>query len=158
MIEILYHLSGNDFDNIKIAEEDKEKIFSEILEIQIASLTKTQAVNLIKLILTYPDDNVIEFLLNVLDTQYSLASFHDRDNLFVERFLGDKRFYKFNKMIFGDPNLVNEPRNLDNFSILDLINYFDELFDGEVFSVEKAIKYNEEYTQKILKLQNENNL
>ena len=33
MIEILYHLSGNDFDNIKIAEEDKEKIFSEILEI-----------------------------------------------------------------------------------------------------------------------------
>lgn len=69
MIEILYHLSGNDFDNIKIAEEDKEKIFSEILEIQIASLTKTQAVNLIKLILTYPDDNVIEFLLNVLDTQ-----------------------------------------------------------------------------------------
>ena len=61
-------------------------------------------------------------------------------------------------MIFGDPNLVNEPRNLDNFSILDLIKYFDELFDGEVFSVEKAIKYNEEYTQKILKLQNENNL
>ena len=64
------------------------------------SLKKNQFENLIKFLLTVSKDEVVGYLLHVLDIEYNLSD-STKENKAAELFLSDKRFHEFRETIFG---------------------------------------------------------
>jgi len=54
--------------------------------------------NLIRFLQTISDDEIVGYLLHVLDIEYTLSE-DTKDNKSAEKFLADKRFNKFRNAI-----------------------------------------------------------
>jgi hypothetical protein len=68
-------------------------------ERSISVLKPKQVENLIKFLETISDDEIVGYLLHVLDTEYTLSE-DSKPNKAAEKFLSDKRFSKFRDAIF----------------------------------------------------------
>lgn len=93
----------NDYDNreedIKNFNRDKKsELLTNMRERKISSLKEKQQENLIKFLQTISDDEVVGYLLHVLDVEYTLSD-STKDNKAAEKFLADKRFNKFRDTI-----------------------------------------------------------
>jgi hypothetical protein len=93
----------NKFDeiesDIKLFNRDKKsELLVNMKERQVFQLKPKQRENLIKFLVTISDDEVVGYLLHVLDTEYNLSE-TSKDNVEAEKFLADKRFGKFREAI-----------------------------------------------------------
>lgn len=87
-------------DDIKNFNRDKKsELLSNMKERSVSNLKAVQIENLIKFLQTISDDEVIGYLLHVLDTEYTLSE-DSKPNKATEKFLADKRLLKFRDTIF----------------------------------------------------------
>ena len=68
-------------------------------ERKISQLKTKQQENLIRFLCTISDDEIVGYLLHVLDVEYNLSE-DTKDNKAAEKFLADKRFNRFREAIF----------------------------------------------------------
>jgi hypothetical protein len=86
-------------NDIKEFNRDKKsELLANMKERKISSLKAPQKENLVKFILTISDDEIVGYLLHVLDVEYTLSE-DTRDNKEAEKFLADKRFLKYRDVI-----------------------------------------------------------
>lgn len=93
-------------DNFDAREEDiknfnrdkKSELLTNMKERKISQLKPKQAENLVKFLETVSYDEVVGYLLHVLDIEYTLSE-DTKDNKAAEKFLADKRFNKFRDAI-----------------------------------------------------------
>jgi len=86
-------------DDIKNFNRDKKsELLATMKERKISQLKPKHSENLIKFLQTISDDEVIGYLLHVLDVEYTLSE-NTKDNKAAEKFLADKRFNKFREAI-----------------------------------------------------------
>jgi hypothetical protein len=86
-------------DDIKNFNRDKKsELLTTMKERKISALKPKSVENLIRFLQTISDDEVIGYLLHVLDVEYNLSE-DSKDNKSAEKFLADKRFNKFRDAI-----------------------------------------------------------
>jgi len=78
--------------------DKKSELLANMKERKVSSLKKIQNENLIKFLQTISEDEIVGYLLHVLDAEYNLSE-SSKDNKAAEEFLGDKRFNKFRDAI-----------------------------------------------------------
>ena len=93
----------NNFDekenDIKTFNRDKKsELLTNMRERKISQLKAKQVENLIKFLQTISDDEVVGYILHVLDTEYNLSE-ENKENKMAEKFLSDPRFNKFRDAI-----------------------------------------------------------
>lgn len=93
----------NSFDekeeDIKNFNRDKKsELLTNMKERKISQLKPKQSENLVKFLETVSYDEVVGYLLHVLDIEYTLSE-DTKDNKAAEKFLADKRFNKFRDAI-----------------------------------------------------------
>ena len=93
----------NRFDEIEsdiknFNRDKKSELLANMKERKISQLKPVQSENLVKFLQTISDDEVIGYLLHVLDVEYTLSD-DTKDNKSAEKFLADKRFNKFRDAI-----------------------------------------------------------
>jgi hypothetical protein len=82
-------------DDIKNFNRDKKsELLTNMKERKISQLKVKEVENLVKFLQIISDDEVIGYLLHVLDAEYTLSE-DNKDNRAAEKFLADKRFNKF---------------------------------------------------------------
>jgi len=87
-------------DDVKNFNRDKKsELLANMKERSVSVLKPKQLENLVKFLGTISDDEVIGYLLHVLDTEYTLSE-DSKPNKTTEKFLADKRFNKFRDTIF----------------------------------------------------------
>jgi len=85
------------------SRDKKSELLANMKERSISALKPKQVENLIKFLQTISEDEIVGYLLHVLDTEYSLTDDNkgsDDANKKAEKFLSDKRFLKFRDTIF----------------------------------------------------------
>jgi hypothetical protein len=86
-------------EDIKNFNRDKKsELLTNMKERKISQLKPKQTENLIKFLETVSYDEVVGYLLHVLDIEYTLSE-DTKDNKAAEKFLADKRFNKFRDAI-----------------------------------------------------------
>jgi hypothetical protein len=86
-------------DDIRNFNRDKKsELLSNMKERKISQLKPKQSENLVKFLGTISDDEIVGYLLHVLDIEYTLSE-DTKDNKAAEKFLADKRFLKFREAI-----------------------------------------------------------
>lgn len=86
-------------EDVKTFSRDKKsELLSNMKERSVATLKPKQLENLIKFLGTISEDEIVGYLLHVLDTEYTLAE-DSKPNKMAEKFLADKRFDKFRAAI-----------------------------------------------------------
>ena len=87
-------------DDIKNFNRDKKsELLVNMKERKISQLKTKQQENLIRFLCTISDDEIVGYLLHVLDVEYNLSE-DTKDNKAAEKFLADKRFNRFREAIF----------------------------------------------------------
>jgi len=87
-------------DDIKNFNRDKKsELLANMKERSVSVLKSKEVENLIKFLGTISDDEVVGYLLHVLDTEYTLSE-DSKTNKAAQKFLADKRFNKFRESIF----------------------------------------------------------
>ena len=87
-------------EDVKNFNRDKKsELLANMKERSISVLKLKQVENLIKFLETISDDEIVGYLLHVLDTEYTLSE-DSKPNKAAEKFLSDKRFSKFRDAIF----------------------------------------------------------
>lgn len=87
-------------DDVKNFNRDKKsELLANMKERSVSVLKPKQLENLIKFLGTISDDEIVGYLLHVLDTEYTLSE-DSKPNKSAEKFLADKRFNKFREAIF----------------------------------------------------------
>lgn len=87
-------------DDIKTFNRDKKsELLTNMKERKISQLKPKQIENLIKFIGTVSYDEVVGYLLHVIDIEYTLSE-DTKDNKAAEKFLADKRFLAFRDAIY----------------------------------------------------------
>ena len=86
-------------DDVKNFNRDKKsELLANMKERKISGLKAKQNENLIRFLQTISDDEIVGYLLHVLDVEYTLSE-DTKDNKAAEKFLADKRFNKFRDAI-----------------------------------------------------------
>ena len=86
--------------DVKTFNRDKKsELLANMKERRIAQLKIKQIENLTKFLGTISDDEIVGYLLHVLDTEYNLAE-DGKENKMAEKFLASKAFNKFRDAIF----------------------------------------------------------
>lgn len=86
-------------DDIKNFNRDKKsELLANMKERKISQLKPKQQENLARFLCTISDDEIVGYLLHVLDVEYTLSD-DTKDNKAAEKFLADKRFNKFRDAI-----------------------------------------------------------
>ena len=86
-------------DDVKNFNRDKKsELLANMKERKISQLKPKQVENLTKFLGTISDDEIVGYLLHVLDIEYNLSE-DTKDNKAAEKFLADKRFNKFRNAI-----------------------------------------------------------
>lgn len=86
-------------EDIKNFNRDKKsELLTNMKERKISQLKPKQSENLVKFLETVSYDEVVGYLLHVLDIEYTLSD-DTKDNKAAEKFLADKRFNKFRDAI-----------------------------------------------------------
>ena len=100
LIDVLNKFDELEADIKQFTRDKKSELLTNMKEKKIADLKKNQFENLIRFLLTISDDEVVGYLLHVLDIEYNLSD-STRENKAAEAFLSDKRFAHFRETIFG---------------------------------------------------------
>ena len=86
-------------EDIKNFNRDKKsELLVNMKERKISQLKTKQIENLVRFLCTISDDEIVGYLLHVLDIEYTLSE-DTKDNKAAEKFLADKRFNKFRDAI-----------------------------------------------------------
>jgi len=86
-------------DDIKNFNRDKKsELLANMKERKISQLKVKEQENLARFLCTISDDEIVGYLLHVLDVEYTLSD-DTKDNKAAEKFLADKRFNKFRDAI-----------------------------------------------------------
>ena len=86
-------------EDIKNFNRDKKsELLTNMKERKISQLKPKQIENLTRFLGTISDDEIVGYLLHVLDVEYTLSE-DTKDNKAAEKFLADKRFNKFRDAI-----------------------------------------------------------
>ena len=86
----------NDVKNFN--RDKKSELLANMKERKVSQLKPKQTENLIRFLGTISDDEIVGYLLHVLDIEYTLSE-DTKDNKAAEKFLADKRFNKFRDAI-----------------------------------------------------------
>lgn len=86
----------NDIKNFN--RDKKSELLANMKERKVSMLKEKQIENLIKFLQTISEDEIVGYLLHVLDVEYTLSD-NTKDNKAAEKFLADKRFNKFRDAI-----------------------------------------------------------
>lgn len=86
----------NDIKNFN--RDKKSELLANMKERKVSQLKAPQIENLVKFLQTISDDEIVGYLLHVLDVEYTLSE-DTKDNKAAEKFLADKRFTKFRDAI-----------------------------------------------------------
>jgi len=86
-------------DVINFNRDKKSELLANMKERRVSQLKPKQAENLIKFLGTISDDEIVGYLLHVLDVEFTLSD-ETVNNKVAEKFLGDKRFLKFRDAIY----------------------------------------------------------
>jgi len=85
--------------DVKAFNRDKKsEVITNMKERRISNLKTKQVENLTKFLMNISDDEIVGYLLHVLDTEYNLSE-ESKENKTAEKFLSDKRFSKFRDTI-----------------------------------------------------------
>jgi hypothetical protein len=85
--------------DVKAFNRDKKsELITNMKEQKVSNLKAKQIENLTKFLCTISDDEIVGYLLHVLDTEYNLSE-ENKENKVAEKFLSDKRFAKFRDAI-----------------------------------------------------------
>jgi hypothetical protein len=92
------------FDEVESDAKDfnrdkKSELLVNMRERKVSQLKPKQIDNLIRFLQNISDDEIVGYLLHVLDTEYSISDEDNKDNKIAEKFLADKRFSKFRDAI-----------------------------------------------------------
>ena len=91
-------------NDIKTFNRDKKsELLTNMKERRISQLKAKQVENLIKFLQTISDDEIVAYILHVLDTEYNLSE-ENKENKMAEKFLSDKRFNRFRDAIMKHVN------------------------------------------------------
>ena len=86
-------------EDVKAFNRDKKsELLANMKERKISGLKVKQQENLVRFLGTISDDEIVGYLLHVLDVEYTLSE-DTKDNKAAEKFLADKRFNKFRDAI-----------------------------------------------------------
>lgn len=81
---------------LKASTRDKHsELLNALKEKELTQMNKKQKDNVKKFILTLSDDEIVSYLLEILDNSYKFMKENDDSNDVVEEFLKDKRFFKY---------------------------------------------------------------
>lgn len=87
-------------DDVKNFNRDKKsELLSTMKERRVSQLKPKQADNLVKFLQTISDDEIVGYILHVMDIEYSLSD-ETKNNKVTEKFLADKKFLRFRDAIF----------------------------------------------------------
>lgn len=86
----------NDIKNFN--RDKKSELLANMKERRVYELKTKQKDNLVKFLGTISDDEIVGYLLHVLDTEYALSE-NTKANDMAEKFLADKKFNKFRDAI-----------------------------------------------------------
>jgi hypothetical protein len=78
--------------------DKKSELLANMKERKIAQLKPKQVENLVKFLCTISDDEMVGYILHVLDTEYNLSE-EGKENKMAEKFLASKAFNKFRDAI-----------------------------------------------------------
>ena len=91
-------------DDIKNFNRDKKsELLANMKERKISDLKPSEQNNLVRFLQTISDDEIVGYLLHVLDIEYTVSE-STKDNQAAEKFLADKRFIRFRETIRGHVN------------------------------------------------------
>ena len=98
--DVLNRFDDLEHDIKNFNRDKKSELLTNMKERKISDLIikKGQQENLIKFLGTISDDEVVGYLLHVLDVEYNLSE-NTKDNKAAEKFLADKRFLRFRDAI-----------------------------------------------------------
>lgn len=96
--DVLNRFDDIESDVINFNRDKKSELLTNMKERKVSQLKPAQVENLLKFLQTISDDEVIGYLLHVLDSEYNLSD-DNRENKMAEKFLADKRLLKFRDAI-----------------------------------------------------------
>jgi hypothetical protein len=96
--DILDRYDEIEFEVKNFNRDKKSELLANMKERKIYQLKLKQVENLTKFLQNISDDEIVGYLLHVLDTEYNLSE-TSKDNTMAEKFLASKRFDKFRDAI-----------------------------------------------------------
>lgn len=100
LVDVLNRFEELENDIKQFTRDKKSELLTNMKEKKVSDLNKEQINNLIKFLMTISDDEIVGYLLHVLDIEYTLSD-DTKENKAAEKFLADKRFTKFRETIFS---------------------------------------------------------
>ncbi len=97
--DILDRFDEIDTDIKQFNRDKKSELITNMKERKVSVLKAKQIENLTKFLCTISDDEIVGYLLHVLDSEYNLSDDSSKNNKVAEKFLSDKRFAKFRDAI-----------------------------------------------------------
>ena len=86
-------------EDVKHFNRDKKsELITNMKERRISVLKPKQVDNLVSFLMNISDDEIVGYLLHVLDTEYNLSE-ESKENKMAEKFLSDKKFSRFRDAI-----------------------------------------------------------
>ena len=99
----------NIYDDIKNFNRDKKsELLTNMKERTVSQLKPKQVENLVNFLMTVSDDEVVGYLLHVLDMEYALVDDNKDTSKAAEKFLSNKKFVKFRDAISKHLNETEE--------------------------------------------------
>ena len=92
--------------------DKKSELLSNMKERKVSLLKPKQCENLIKFLQIISDDEVVGYILHVMDVEYNLAE-DTKDNKTVEKFLANPKFLKFRNAIMRHVDDEDKDKNKD---------------------------------------------
>ena len=100
LLDVLDRFNDIEDDIKEFTRDKKSELLTNMKEKKVADLKSHQVDNLVKFLMTVSDDEVVGYILHVLDMEYNLSD-NTKPNKMSEKFLADKKFERFRATIYG---------------------------------------------------------
>lgn len=100
LLDVLDRFDEIENDIKEFTRDKKSELLTNMKEKRVADLKSHQVDNLVKFLMTVSDDEVVGYILHVLDMEYALSD-NTKPNKMSEKFLADKKFERFRATIYG---------------------------------------------------------
>ena len=103
----------DNFDNLKneienLSRAEKSELILSMKERKLSNLEPEQIENFIKFLVTLSNDQIVDYLLHIMDNEYSINYI----DIKIEKFLADQRFIKHRDLIMKEVD-VDDGEELD---------------------------------------------
>ena len=93
----------DNFDNLKdeienLSRTEKSELILSMKERKLSNLEPEQIENFIKFLVTLSNDQIVDYLLHIMDNEYSINYI----DIKIEKFLADQRFIKHRDLIMTE--------------------------------------------------------